>query len=172
VVWYFAYGSNMQTATLCGRRGIQFHRAQPGLARGWRLVLDKPGLIPTSGSFANIVADPDVDVWGVLYQIAAADIEHIDLTEGVLIGNYARIEVPVWPAGSDAPINAFTLTSGRREPDLQPSTRYMSLLIAGAEEHGLPSDWVAYLRSISTQPETAEATQARGFIDEALLRRK
>ena len=23
LVWYFAYGSNMQTATLCGRRGVQ-----------------------------------------------------------------------------------------------------------------------------------------------------
>lgn len=161
----------MQTATLRGRRGVHFYRAQPARARGWRLVLDKPGLIPTGGSFANIIADSDAEVWGVAYQIDDQDIGHIDLTEGVLIGNYERIEVPVWPDGSDASLNAFTLTSGRREPGVRPSTRYMDLLIAGAEEHGLPAHWVAYLRTIPAQPETPEAMQARAFIDDALRRR-
>ena len=171
MVCYFAYGSNMQSATLRGRRGIHFHHAQPARVHGWRLVLDKPGIIPTSGSFANIIEEPDAVVWGVLYRIDEVDIEHIDLTEGVLIGNYERIEVPVWPDGSDAPLTAFTLTSGRREPGSRPTTRYLDLLIAGSEEHGLPAHWVAYLRTIPAQPETPEALQARAFIDEALRRR-
>jgi gamma-glutamylcyclotransferase (GGCT)/AIG2-like uncharacterized protein YtfP len=171
VVAYFAYGSNMQTATLRERRGVQFHHAQPARVHGWRLVLDKPGLIPTGGSFANIVADSDAEVWGVLYQIDDADLAHIDLTEGVLIGNYERVELPVWPEGADTSLNAFTLTSTRREPGLRPSTRYMELLISGAEEHGLPAHWVAYLRTIPAHPETQEALHLRGFIDEALRRR-
>ena len=161
----------MQTATLRGRRGIDFHRALPGRACGWRLVLDKPGLIPTGGSFANIIPDADAEVWGVLYQIGQADLGHIDLTEGVLIGNYQRIEVPVQPIGSAPPRDAFTLTSERRAPGSLPSTRYMGLLIAGAEEHGLPADWVAYLQSIPAQSETPEAAQVRSFIDDALRRR-
>src|SRR6266571_8462260 len=41
-VWYFAYGSNMQRATLCGRRGIEPLRALAARAAGWRLALDKP----------------------------------------------------------------------------------------------------------------------------------
>jgi gamma-glutamylcyclotransferase len=171
VLWYFAYGSNMQTATLRERRGVQFHHAQPARAPGWRLVLDKPGLIPTGGSFANIIADADAEVWGVVYQIDDEDIGHIDLTEGVLIGNYQRIEVPVWSGDAGVSLSAFTLTSGRREPGMRPSTRYMDLLIAGAEEHGLPAHWVAYLRTIPAQPETPEAMQARAFIDAALRRR-
>ena len=161
----------MQTATLRGRRGVHFHHAQPARVRGWRLVLDKPGLIPTGGSFANIVADSGAEVWGVVYQIDDDDLGHIDLTEGVLIGNYERIEVPVWPDGTDASLNAFTLTSARREPGMRPSTRYMELIIAGAEEHGLPAHWLAYLRTISAKPETPEAMQVRAFIDDALRRR-
>ena len=161
----------MQSATLRGRRGIDYAHAVPAQARGWRLVLDKPGLIPMGDSFANIIPDPAATVWGVLYQIDAADLDHIDLTEGVLIGNYARIEIAVQPPGAASAIGAFTLVSERRDPRLQPSTRYMGLLISGAEEHGLPADYVAFLRSIPARPESPEVAQLRPFIDDALRRR-
>ena len=170
MVWYFAYGSNMQSATLRGRRGIHFRRAVPGRACGWRLVLDKPGLIPTDSAFANIIPDAAAEVWGVLYQIDDNDLGHLDLTEGVLIGNYARIEIPVLASSEDPPLSAFTLVSDRRAPGLQPSTRYMGLLIAGAEEHGLPADYVGFLRRIPARPESPEAAALRPLIDAALRR--
>lgn len=171
MVWYFAYGSNMESATLRGRRGVQYHRTLPGRAHGWRLVLDKPGLFPTGNSFANIIPDVASSVWGVLYQIDEADLGHVDLTEGVLIGNYCRVEIPVQLPLPDTTLNAFTLTSERRDPNLQPSTRYMGLLISGAEEHGLPAEYVAFLRGIPAQPESPEIAQLRPFIDEAFRRR-
>jgi gamma-glutamylcyclotransferase len=170
VVWYFAYGSNMQSATLRGRRGIHFHRALPACARGWRLVLDKPGFIPKGNAVANIIPDAAAEVWGVLYEIDEADLGHLDLTEGVLIGNYARIEIPVLLPTADAPLSAFTLVSDRRAPDAQPSTRYMGLLIAGAEEHGLPATYVGFLRQIPALPESPEAAALRPFIDAAFRR--
>jgi len=171
VVWYFAYGSNMESATLRGRRGIQYYRALPGRAHGWHLTLDKPGLFPTGSSFANIIPDVASDVWGVLYQINEADLGHIDLTEGVLIGNYLRVEIAVQPPLPEPVLTAFTLISERRDPSLQPSTRYMGLLISGAEEHGLPAEYVDFLRGIPARPESAEVAQLRTFIDEALRRR-
>ena len=94
-VWYFAYGSNMHTATFCGRRGIRFSRALPGRLSGWRLVLDKPPLVPVGEAFANIVPDATAHVLGVLYEISGADLEHVGLTEGVRIDNYRWIEIPV-----------------------------------------------------------------------------
>jgi hypothetical protein len=170
-LWYFAYGSNMQSETLRGRRGIQYQRALPGRAAGWRLVLDKPPLLPVGESYANIIPDPDADVLGVLYEISAPDLAHLDLTEGVLLGNYQRVEIPVRPlAELGEPVTAFTLTSEHRAPDLQPSTRYMDLLIAGALEHGLPSEYVAFLRSVPAHPESAEAARLRLLINEALRR--
>jgi len=45
-IWYFAYGSNMQAATFRGRRGIEPLRALAARLPGWRLVLDKPPLVP------------------------------------------------------------------------------------------------------------------------------
>jgi len=172
MMWYFAYGSNMQSATLRGRRGIQYHRAIAGRAVGWRLVLDKPPLVSIGESFANIIPDSDAEVLGVLYEIAAVDIEHIDVSEGVLLGNYRRIEIPVQPlSGPEQHVAAFTLTSDHRDPDLQPSTRYMDLLIAGALEHGLPAEYVAFLRSVPARVESVEAARLRPLIEQVIRRR-
>lgn len=169
--WYFAYGSNMQTATFRGRRDIHFERALPGSAPGWRLVFDKPPLFPIGESFANIIPDGAAEVFGVLYEIAAADLAHIDLTEAVPLGNYRRIEIPVRPlASSSAMCSAFTLVSDRRAPDLQPSTRYMSLLIDGAVEHGLPPEYVAYLRTVPACTESRRAALLRPLVDQFLRR--
>jgi gamma-glutamylcyclotransferase len=170
--WYFAYGSNMQTATLRERRGIEFRRAVPACAAGWRLVLDKPPLVAVGEAYANIIRDAAAEVLGVLYEIAVEDLAHLDLTEGVLIGNYERIEIPVRPlsASSRDAVSAFTLVSEHRDTTLWPSTRYMALLIAGALEHALPADYVAFLRSIPARPPTPEAERFRALVDGFLRR--
>ncbi len=171
--WYFAYGSNMQSATLRGRRGIEYRRAVPVRAPGWRLVLDKPPLFPVGESFANIVREDGAEVLGVAFEVTGDDLAHIDLTEGVLVGNYARVEIAVaalMTASDGAPERAFTLTSDRRAPELRPSRRYMDLLVEGALEHGLPEDWLAFLRGIPTGVESELAGQLRPMIDESLRR--
>jgi gamma-glutamylcyclotransferase len=171
-VWYFAYGSNMHTATFRGRRGIEFSRALPARAAGWRLVLDKPPLVPIGEAFANIVPDAGAVVLGVLYEITRADLDHVELSEGVQLGNYRRIEIPVVPlAPAGEEVLASTLVSEHRNATLLPSQRYMACLIAGAVEHGLPPDYVAFLRGMPACPESAEAARLRPLVD-AMLRRR
>ncbi|HVN87072.1 MAG TPA: gamma-glutamylcyclotransferase family protein [Candidatus Binatia bacterium] len=171
--WYFAYGSNMQRATFAGRRGIAFSRALPARVNAWRLVFDKPPLLPIGESYANIIPDPAAEVLGVLYEVTLDDLAHIDFTEGVQLGNYRRVEVPAIPLApiEPPPLSAFTLTSERRDDQLQPSLRYMSLLIAGAIEHRLPADYVEFLRSVPARPETPEAIEFRAMVDDVLRRR-
>ncbi|MFI5397477.1 MAG: gamma-glutamylcyclotransferase family protein [Candidatus Binatia bacterium] len=171
-VWYFAYGSNMQSATLRGRRGIRFRRAVPARAAGWRLVFDKPPLVPIGESFANIVPDPAARVFGVAFEVTEPDLEHIELTEGVALGNYRRVAISAAPLSPfpAVQLDAFTLTSEQRDPGLQPSTRYMQLLVNGAQEHGLPAEHVDYLRAVPANPPTAEALHFGQLIDQALRR--
>jgi cation transport regulator ChaC len=171
-VWYFAYGSNMSTSTFRGRRGIEFGRALAARAPGWRLVLDKPGVVPVGESFANLVPAPDGEAFGVLYEISEDDLAHVDLTEGVLIDNYQRIAIAVHPLAVPAnEVVAFTLVSDRHDESLQPSERYMACLIAGAEEHGLPARYVEFLRGVQARPTSAEAAQWQPVVDEVLRRR-
>lgn len=168
-VWYFAYGSNMQLATFRGRRGIAPRRAVPAYLEGWRLVFDKPPLVPMGRQgMGNVLEDPDAGVYGVAYEVSAGDLAHIDLTEGVLIDNYRRVAVRVATLAGDDVLDAFTLTSPLRDPALRPSRRYMALLVEGATEHGLPETYCAWLRSIPAVEETPESTAARAMIDRAL----
>jgi hypothetical protein len=169
LVWYFAYGSNMQPDTLRGRRGVTPHHAVPARLAGWRLVLDKPPLLPMGQGMANVVADAAAHVLGVAYAITAEDLAHVELTEGVLIGNYARVPVRVTPLdASRADLDAFTLASDRRDPALLPSRRYLSLLVEGAEAHRLPAEYVAWLRSLPSVADTPETLAVRALIDRAL----
>jgi cation transport regulator ChaC len=171
LVWYFAYGSNMQPDTFRGRRGIVAREAVPARLVGWRLVLDKPPIVPVGGAMANVVEEPAGHVLGVAYAVTPDDLAHIDLTEGVLIGNYRRVAVRLTALDGGRELDAFTLTSERRDQTLCPSRRYMALLIEGALTHGLPDDYVEWLRCCPAEEETPEAVAARRFIDEGLRRR-
>jgi hypothetical protein len=170
LVWYFAYGSNMHPSTFEGRRGIAPKRAIVARLDGWRLVLDKPPLLPIGESMANVVPDPTAQVWGVAYEITAADLAHVDLTEGVMIGNYRRVDVRV--EHGDGVVDASTLSSDRRDATLLPSRRYMTLLIEGAERYGLPAPWVGWLREHPACDESPEAAAARALVDQALQKKE
>jgi len=168
-VWYFAYGSNMQGATLRGRRGIAWSRALPARVANWRFVCDKPPLLPSMGeSFANLVPEAGAAVYGVLFELGADDLAHVELTEGVLIGNYRRVDVVVEPLGGGEVVTAATMVADARDPSLAPSERYRALLVAGAREHGLPAAWIAFLEGLPARPESEEAARLRPVLDAAM----
>lgn len=169
---YFAYGSNMDGATFRGRRGIEWTRAAPAVARGWRLAIDKPSLLGTGEAMATIDPDPDGEVWGVLYDIATPDYEHLEFTEGVLIDHYRRTEIEVSPQHTWATpiVTAVTLVSADHDPALRPTTRYMNLLLSGAAEHGLPASWIETLRCIEAVEEKTEHAALRPYFDRAMRR--
>jgi AIG2-like family len=173
-MWYFAYGSNMESGTLRGRRGIAFTRAVVVRAPGWRVVFDKPPLFPIGEGFANIVADLDATALGVAFEVSADDLAHIELSEGVPIDNYRRVELAVEPlvAVADLPSEAVSLASDRRDETLRPSTRYMEIVISGALEHGLPADYVEALRAVTARPPSALAQALRPIVDGAMARRR
>ena len=173
-VWYFAYGSNMQGDTLRGRRGIAFRRAVAVRAPGWRVVFDKPPLFSIGEAFANIVPEDDAAALGVAFQISDDDLAHIELSEGVLLGNYRRVELGIAPLTPcvDPPAIAVSLASERRDASLRPSTRYMALVVAGALEHGLPADYIAGLQAIEACQPSALSLAVRPLVDAAMRRRR
>jgi hypothetical protein len=139
-------------------------------AVGWRLVLDKPPLLSIGHSFANVVPDAGGTVYGVAYEISADDYTHVEFSEGVQLGNYVRVDLGL-EALQGGTLRACTLTSEKREADLKPSLRYMSLLIEGATEHGLPEDWIAMLRGIPAEEESEAAKAARALLDRVIRKR-
>jgi hypothetical protein len=173
-VWYFAYGSNMNSGTFRGLRGIEYARAVPTRAPGWRLVLDKSSVFPLGETFANIVPDAAAETLGVSFEVDEADLVRIDWSEAVPLGSYQRIEIEVAALTpmEGGPSRAFTLTSDRRAARPSPSVRYMQLVIDGAIEHGLPGEWVEMLRDVPACPETRAARLMRRQLDRLMKRRK
>lgn len=165
---YFAYGSNMDPGTFSGRRGIAWTEAVVARAPGWRLAVDKPSLLGNGEGMATILQDDADEVWGVLYEISAEDLEHIEFTEGVLIGHYRRVEIDVECVAQAERVRAVTLASEERVEGLRPTFRYLNLLLAGAEAHGLPSGWIARLRAIEGREESPEAASLRPYFDRAM----
>jgi hypothetical protein len=168
-VWYFAYGSNMCAETFRGRRGITHGRVLPARVPGWRLVFDKPGIASATEGYANLVAEAGAEVYGVLYELTNSEHAHVELTEGVALDNYRRLEVDAFAlAGGEGPLRALTLASDKRTAGIRPTVRYMALVVAGAEEHRLPAGWIDALRAVSTTPDTDESRQQRAILDDVL----
>ena len=77
---------------------------------------------------------------------------HLYRQEGEL---YVRIPVSVTTLSGDQQA-CYTYTVKEDKEDSLPSKPYLDILIEGAEEHGLPSDYIATLRSLPHNGYTGE----------------
>jgi gamma-glutamylcyclotransferase len=146
LLWYFAYGSNMQRATFVARRGMRPRRSVAGYLAGYRLTFDLP-VGPGERGVANLAADGAATTHGVLHLITPEEFTILDRTEGVGNGYYGRTAVTVVDREATR-IEAWTYVSSRGAPGRKPSARYMGLLLEGAREHDLPVTYVRELEAI------------------------
>jgi hypothetical protein len=162
-MWYFAYGSNLNSRAV-GEWCRHFVHRAPTLKSGRAAILDNYRLGFSiyseywGGGIADIVYDPGKYVSGALFDIAESDLAVLDLKvgrkleAGKEVGLYRRIEVKVAPLGKGEPVQAVTYqgTSSDRY-HIPPTKHYMDLLIQGAYSYGLSMMWISYLQSFSTQ---------------------
>ena len=144
-LWYFAYGSNLDPGTFLGRRRMRPSDTRRALLSGYRLVFDL-SVGKGERAVANLAPAPAAHVHGVAYAISRPGAIWLDRTEGVPRA-YRRVPVPLLDDESER-FPGFTYVSERRTPGRKPSERYMNLLLRGARHHGLPDDYVAWLRGI------------------------
>jgi cation transport regulator ChaC len=145
-VWYFGYGSNVDRGTFLGRRRMRPLAAEVAVLDGWSLCFDLP-VGPGERGVANLRPESGARTWGVCWQIPHAQAEHLDRSEGVPQGAYRRQAVEV-ATREGARLAAFTYCSERGVSGRKPSRRYLGLMLAGAREHGLPEEWVTFLRGL------------------------
>jgi gamma-glutamylcyclotransferase (GGCT)/AIG2-like uncharacterized protein YtfP len=147
---YFAYGSNLCASRLRGRvpSAVVVGRAR---LPGRRLVTDKLGR-DGSGK-ANLREDPSATVWGVIYEIHSAHWAELDACER----GYSRVSLEV-VTEAGAPLLAQTYVSETLTADPVPYAWYKRLVIEGAREHGLPTDYIAMLEAWPEKPDPADPT--------------
>ena len=148
---YFAYGSNMSRA--------QMRERCPGHELIGKAVLMNHALcFPRSSPVRNcgvagIVVQPGAEVWGVVYRLHDEDLAALDRREGydpskpAHVNRYNRMNVRALKDG--APLDCVTYIASAQPGRHVPNAAYMAAIITGAEENGLPADYVAALRNIT-----------------------
>ncbi len=146
-VWYFAYGANMHDSAFLERRGMRPLDWRPGRVPGYRLRFNLEGRPKGRAAPANRCADPNAEVWGVLYRITRIGLLHLDAIEGVPGRRYRHL----WLDAQDRdgqPLKAVTYIADGLEHDGKPSLRYITLLRDGARARRLPQHWLNHLDQI------------------------
>ena len=145
MIWYFAYGSNLDPRTFQGRRRMRPVEARRARLDGWRLVFDLP-IGRGERGVANLARDAEAAVHGMAYRISDRGAALLDRTEGVPRA-YRRMAVELALEDSETLV-AFTYHSHHGRANRKPSRRYMNLILRGARHHGLPDAWVRTLRGL------------------------
>jgi gamma-glutamylcyclotransferase len=148
-VLYFAYGSNMSGARLRSRIASA-EVVGPAFLKDMEMLFNKRG---SDGSGkANLVESPGGVTWGVLWKISPRDLDTLDKVEG----GYDRVAVQAWKSDGNV-VGAVTYVSGRLSDDPRAYEWYKEIVIAGAREHDLPRDYIAYLERFPSKPGGTES---------------
>ncbi len=140
----FAYGSNMDEAAMQARCPASKAIGPARLARHRFLV--------TSDGYATVIRDPRRTVWGVLWDLALADMPALDRYESLHTGLYAKVVQPVL---TDAgPRKAIVYVARSSRPGV-PRPGYMEGVLAAARAAGLPPEYLRELGAWAGEPQDA-----------------
>lgn len=152
MVWYFAYGSNMNPARLGDQRleerAVRMGPRIGGRLDGWRLVFNKIARTPIGAAAGNIVAAPGETVHGTLNEMPEAGLEVLDIWEGVAGGHYERRTLPVVRADTGETVDAVVYVALKVGEGLRPTRAYLGHLLAGRDL--LPADYWERLNATPT----------------------
>ena len=150
---YFAYGSNLDPE--------QMELRSPGHRVLCRAILHDHALAfhgeNRAWGGAVAAADPrgGCQVYGVVYQIKAADFAALDRTEGYSgpgePGNFCeRVQLPVELENGET-LEVFTYVLSAPAPPGLPSRSYRWALLKGMRHHGLPAAAIAAIESLAVR---------------------
>jgi gamma-glutamylcyclotransferase len=103
---------------------------------------------------AGLAQTPGAEVWGVVYRLHDADLAALDTREGFDPGKphhenrYNRQTLRVLMDGRA--VDCFVYVARHEPGDHVPSPEYLGTMVEGAEENGLPPEYVSALRQIAT----------------------
>lgn len=130
---YFAYGSNMIAADM-KQRAPEAIEAGNATLEGFEFVIAQSG-------YASIVPAAGSRVYGVLWQISAADERSLDAYEGVDEGLYRKEQHRV----GEVVAMVYVETSERRG---RPLPGYLETIVHAAVLRGFPDEYIRRLRTL------------------------
>ncbi len=133
---YFAYGSNMSASVMSGECPGSTFLGRARLPRH-RIAFTRRS-VRTGTGVADIVADEDGVVWGVLYELAEGELDALDRKEGAGWAYERREVTALTDDGSPHDAIAYVVIS-KSSTDIAPSGMYLKGLIDAGRERDLPA---------------------------------
>ncbi len=134
---YFAFGSNMNHNQM-RHRCKDSKYISSGVLERFRFVYDGNST-RWKGAVGNIVPSKGDSVFGALFEVTEEDLDALDEYEGYPT-RYQKIEVPV-VSKDRGELRAFAyFREGEKEG--APSDEYLSTVLQGARDCGLPDQYV------------------------------
>ena len=138
---YFAYGSNMSTPRLRYRvPGCRF--AFVTRLPNYRLCFHKRSDDDSAKCNAFKTATPADAVIGAVYEIPTNEKPALDRAEGLGRGYHEEIVRVPSPKGEKVAVRTYIADGTFIDESLQPYSWYKDFVLAGAEEHQLPPEYV------------------------------
>jgi gamma-glutamylcyclotransferase len=164
-VEYLAYGSNMLSAWLQSRVPCAANPrvvALPGRTVLYRKLSHKDG---SSKCDLALAPDSGIMAYGVVFDIDSSDQRALDAAEGRGYG-YHRVTLEAVYEGQVLRPFVYLADESALVHGLPPHDWYRDLVVAGAREHGLPTQYVASLADVpvTVDPSSARAAEARSLI--------
>lgn len=146
---YFAFGSNLLKERLQLRNpSAVFHTT--GRLKDYELnfgLWEKNVISSWHGGVATIQSFPGREVWGVIWTLSNEHIMSLDKQEGVERGVYSPLEVTV--ETDEGPIVCRTYQMNNFHP-CPPSPQYKEVVCLGAQQNGLPEEYLKKLDAVQT----------------------
>lgn len=138
-IWYFSYGSNLSKDRFKKRTG-SLPPSRTVFLTNYRFAFN---VHADEVIYANIVPCEGSIVWGAIYWCSLANMETLDIYEGVEKGFYRRIGVEVETTMGER-IKAEAYIGGENFVGSEglPSDDYLQTILTGAAEQKLPQEYI------------------------------
>ena len=151
MIYYFGYGSNMNMVSLKAK-GVEPVFSEPAILRDWQLMFNVCDFFRIEGGTGNIGRVAGKEVHGVLHQCHDDSLRRLDELEAYGI-SYERVEVEVTGYGGQKyKAFAYTGLAEKLKSGLQPSHRYLNIMIEGAKTMELDDAYVNKLKRTEVRP--------------------
>ncbi len=144
----FAYGSNLNTEDLeryTRERSLAFVHPQKlcnAYAKDWRTTWTAFSKVRNSGVL-NLMHKDNSEVWGTIFNLTDDELVILDRKEGHP-KHYRRIPIIVYDAnGYEYSVETYVKDCNKEEEFFYPSSNYLTIVIEGMREQGLPEKYIA-----------------------------
>ncbi|PAA92848.1 hypothetical protein BOX15_Mlig011547g5, partial [Macrostomum lignano] len=164
-IWFFGYGSNMDSENLSKKKGVEVLQSTPAVLRGYKMAFSLAAIPLAEPFFANCEKGSESDnIHGVAFETDADSIAKMDKVEM----GYDKASV-ILEAYDGRKLDGYVyVNKPQREVRVgNPSGRYLRLLINGAKAAGLNKDYIARLEATPVYKPSAETLAKRAALTSA-----